>query len=553
MLCCRFGRAAPAQPQAPSAVVRLTGEQSRFFSTSFAALAAQAKVTLVIEGVPLPQTLSDEQMKRVPEQAPLGEMLNALADGYDYGVEERKGSVFVLKKRYSDPRDLPGVTREECRAALKDMLRALAPYNPHTSTNSKRDPLLGEFMTTLTDEQIRRLGGVHTGTSIPDPLPKSQALPVASLSARQRTLVWRFITYYYVQARVQGMEAAIRKMDQLVPEESVTFRWTERGGQRAFGYQIPVTDPKAPPGLVFFRALPDAPSDSVPLFGFGKDTPPQEARDKREMAPSTLASVVASLNARRKDTEPKITVDDALAPKPVIVFGSEAASPRQILDALAAVYGLRVVTDEDGALRLSRPSFRLAATIADLPEAVRRTFPEPLLRAFHTDESERLRREVMGEDLRRYQRRVAEEAGEIQTPEEAKAERERSQKRSEQFSKVNFLPDAIQIAATQHLRALTEPKVEADPNGRLPLSALNQEVKNTLAYLIMAEEYRGLNILFHRPAPDWITHLDQMYLVGGVYEHDGKKTFALFTAKSSPDGENVDHVGGGRAGVEYIR
>ncbi len=165
--------------------VRITQTQARVFQDTLAAMATQARVAFVAEGAPLRPALPDQAAPTLSQSAPLSvaveKAVEKLAAAYDYDAE-RRGNLFVLKKRYSDPHDLPGVTLQECASALADAERLMSPYNPRVS----RDSLVARgVIKSLTPQQLQAM---HDGSP-----------SVASLSPGQQAQVLRFALYLYVQ------------------------------------------------------------------------------------------------------------------------------------------------------------------------------------------------------------------------------------------------------------------------------------------------------------------------------------------------------------------
>lgn len=558
-----------------SARLSVTKEEARSLAKALTVLAKQAGVVFVVEGVPLQPTLTEEQIKDIAEtESPVSDLVTKLAAAYDYEAKHQSQSrFFLLKKRYSDPRDLPAVTLEECRLALQDVRRVLARHNPRVSNDpSPKDPVVGELMLSLSQEHLRRMRGKRQGSGVVSPTPRELAMPLSALDARQRGLVWRFATYYYVQRRAEEAEITAGEIDTLLQHGAV-FCWAEREGRRFFGYETPITAKGAPPGAVRFWPLnlPSGaanlelivpgrsrsrgfalPRGQVPQGPDPTDPAPQITTPGATLTTSTLGSVLADLNARRGDAA-EMVVDDTLAAKPVMVFGERAVPPGQILDALAEVYGLRVRAQEDGKLRLTRRLFKMAVKITDLPEALRQVFPEPLLRAFHSSALAQLDAEERENAARRYQPKMQSAAEETNTRtiEEPSAEVERMRERFKSRDRLRGLPRQIRIAAAQRLRTLLEPKVKLSPDSRMPLSSLSHEERMGLAVLLMADAWEGLRLLISLPTPEWITNFNNLYLVGGLTEDKGVQTFSLFLATPALDGANVNIDGPGVAAVPY--
>ena len=84
---------------------------------------------------------------------------------------------------------------------------------------------------------------------------------------------------------------------------------------------------------MWLSSTPDPTDPLLVRVGTFPPAPPMSA---------SLAQIAAQMNARAADGL-KVSVEPYLAPKRATVFGEEAATPRQALDALAEVYGLRVL------------------------------------------------------------------------------------------------------------------------------------------------------------------------------------------------------------------
>jgi len=224
-------------------------------------------------------------------------------------------------------------------------------------------------------------------------------------------------------------------------------------------------------------------------------------------------------------------VDPALQAKPVMVVNADAVPPDRLLQALADLYGLRVRTEPDGSLRLTRRAFRPAAQLTDLPESIRRVFPEPFRRGL-------------------LHQRAGSAPDAIRPPDSpdpalwkeffAKQEARRQ------------LPSLTRIEAVRRLRSTLEPKVKAAPDNRVPVSALDELERQALATIVMANCVLAVRNLLV-PTPEHIAHFDRSFIVGGVGTRpDGKAYFSLAHAVLNPDGKTV-RVAGGFGGAEYTR
>lgn len=566
-------------PAAPDPVVQLNSAQAVVFSNALDVLARAGRVAFVAEGTPLTLRLSDNQLKALalPEKgAPLAILVEHVAAAYDYDVE-RRGSVFLLRKRYSDPRDLPSVTVEEGVEAARDVSRLLDRFNPkviQAVPPGQPNGLYGELMLSLTDEQLQHMG--LDNNSFSSRIPLAAALPIAALSPRQRELAWRFALYFHVQVLADDVENARDELRRFqVP--STVFCWNVvssdpfwRAGLRAFGYEFvsereenkprfwPLGGSDVGMGLRAggsrlgewrsFRAVarvsrpggepfPDttAPDLAAPSSaGEAPSVPPAQA------APNTLSAVAEAFMTAGTGAPAaaEAVVDEALQAKAITVTGTQYVPAEDLLRAMAAVYGLRVRTQEDGALRLSRHTARPAARLSDLPATLERALPEPLVRALRgpARESETVR----FENIKALPGESAEALNERWN--------EAMRQDSKTWNEARERPSRMRAEAIRRLRTTVEPKLRAAPNGRVPVLALDETERQALAVATLAECVRALDTFLMKPVPDYLVHFDAAFLVGGLSERDGKTWFSLALAVSNPDGKTVSFTGGGAIG-----
>lgn len=560
--------ASQAQPSPISSsdpFVQLDAEKTPRFSDLLDTLSTQANITFIVEGSPFTPALSAEQVKKVSaSKVRLSEMVEQVAEAFDYEVTQPSNNLFRMEKRYSDSNDLPGVTLQECRLATRDMLRLLSAWNPKLKAHCPEDPRVKEFIASLTEEQLQAMA------------IRSQGLPVSSLSLRQQSQVWQIALHFYVQLPEQDIRAVAAQID-CVLNKNTTFGWSDQRGMRLFGYEgrLRLSDgqpfvyfrPLSHPGRVMSRAdgvvgfiTSKAPSNQpkqfLPRDAYHDPTQPGVADtkpgDAKQHVGTTLGEVVSELNARANGSL-SMVVDEALASKPITAIGLEYATPAAILQAAADIYGLRVKKESDGALRLTRMFWRTPRNIAELPESLRRMFPKPLLRALHIDEIDRVWAQERKERHRRAAQKVAPQNSEDSPSATDKAEEagktvELIKKRLE----LKASPTILRIAAVRRLRTGVEPKLETTSNGRVPLTALGEPERTALANVIMADCFQAVNLILSKEPPDYITSFSTTILTGGVGKDPaGKLKFALFLKQPPlPDG-TVFFRSAGFSNVDY--
>lgn len=501
-------------------IVRLTETETGTFRLALEALARQAPVTFVAEGEPRKPSLAKGNAPVIaPEGMPLSDAAGRIAKAFDYDMK-RQGNVFRLTKRYTDARDLPGITLEESRLFLADLLRVVEKFSPKVPPmrpSDRRGPLVNDIIALLTPEQISAM---------------KDGLPVASLNAPLQAQMRRMGLYFYVQVRAEDLERSIEPLELATKNEPV-FCWKEINGQRLFGYKLDFQKGSKLAEVPYFRSLYIAQTGtgSVAALGFGVQTsvikdkygnPRPQPTLVDPWAPTvadidtagnlpavmTLKTVVATLSNRKEASPAKMTVDEALAEKPVTVAGEAHNPAAQIMTALAEIYGLRLMSEEDGTLRLTRRTVRVPAQLTGLPTALQSIFPEPLLRA------------LRGEGRN--------------TPNTAPS-----------GLSAHISPqDAARVEAVRRLRAAIEPKVKAARERQVPLSSLSARENTALAALLLHDALQRTMGFTVAILPLYITEFDHLSLYGGVYTGlDGKSKFRILFGGQTPDGRRIPAVG----------
>lgn len=580
--------------------VHLSSAQAHIFRDALATLAAQARVSFVVEGVPLHPILSTRNASPVPDAgAPLSRAVDALAARYDYAVL-RHGRVFELTKRYSDPNDLPGVTLKEWGHTLEDIQRITDQFNPHVpsvSFSQGRNPLLGDLVASLTASQVAAMQ-----EKTPD-----KGLTVSSLGPQQRALVQRLALYFYVQRPLDGAQIAIMDLREASKfGASVVFRKGDLiallhltgppaqglGGLQVFGYETPVESvghssfrPLSSPGgrvayngnVIMIAHYPPGTinpphqdsTDPMPILPHLLTVPGVvAATEGAGPTPSSIASVIATLNSSLGQNR-SLTVADDVQNKPIIVVGFENASPADILQAMADVYGLRVTRKKDGVRLLERNQFAVPTDVSGLPDALRRVFPSPFLRALHLDLRESREEQYrllvaqswalqgtqtpedgaagQGGSQQNQQAVEARPSDRQQQSAASEAMRKLIHNRIEERDRIRAYLPALRAAAVRQLRTHVEPLLSQAKDGLVPLSSVSEADQQAFAIALIAPCLESLTPLLNRQVPDYITDYDQLYLMGGPEkDRNGANFFGVFLALPSPDGSRLEQgVGSG--------
>jgi len=495
--------------------IQLTSKEVRSFRLAFSTLANKAHVTFIIEAEPLRPTLGpNTHIGLPPDGEPLSTLVPKIADAYDYEAT-RSGNVFILTKRFSAPEDIPDVTLAECAQAMDDVAFVVAPFDPHFKRGQvEKSPAMQDLLSSLTPEQI---------TALQD---KQHGLAVASLPPSQQQEAEPLVLFLYVQLPLGNTAPAMQQIRSVGGAVPVFCR-------RNFGDVVPDSSKMGLGDINLFgiefldvpasktRFIPLSKPDSISSNGDGfslmwdtsvNGKPVMSSPDPTDPPPpavpvshspmsvnvvnsETLGEVVARLNVGTGG-KPKITVDAALAPKRVAVFGEEFTPPLKILDALAELYGLRVRhSDDEKTLRLTRRLFQVPLTPEGISLAIQAIMPAPLIRA---------RQNYLGRQ-----------------------------------------PAPLHIAAVRALRTVIEPKLKASKTGRVALSELSSRENMALAAALMADTAGTLEDAFSQPLPPGVLNPNLLRLTGTIQEQNGRRTTELHLALPNLDGKGTLVIGPG--------
>jgi hypothetical protein len=167
----------------PEPAVHLRRESLDSFDSALQTLATQGRVAIVAEGTPYALRLSEEETAALftslaaPEGVPVSKAVETVAAAFDYDSVHLDEDVFALRKRYSDPRDLPFVTLDEAIHSLRSIFSSTNALNPHLPTESMPDYAPRLFAKAVGAEQSEYL---------------RNGMPVAQLRPDERQILWDF-------------------------------------------------------------------------------------------------------------------------------------------------------------------------------------------------------------------------------------------------------------------------------------------------------------------------------------------------------------------------
>jgi hypothetical protein len=530
-----WGRgAAIAQP--PGVVAPVPDARSPVgFQDVLQALSARLKVSLLAEDQPLNLELSPAEAAPLlaalkDEKLSDEEVIRRVAEAFDYLAIRHKPTVFLLKKRFTSPYDLPCVTPEEWGEASQDVIRVLKAYSPGITQFSK-DPATRELIRSFSPEQLAALAS-------------EEGLPLASLNPAQKQAVWRCCLFFYVQAPFDKiLDAGTQAHCVLNPE--TRFGWFDDLGSPVFGYKGPVPDrvalrenravkqtarearfrPLGSPNQ--FVARTDGIVQVIRSANGGDPTDPgkdwinsNRADSLKADAPRParpLVQVVGEWDRRRQGARGgastpappyRLGVDPALAEKRVTLVGDPFTDPDTLFEAVAELYGLRITTDQDKNYRLlTRPRLRLPTDMGQLRAALFEILPQPFLRAA-------LDLPAPGPATRALYRDEDNPNNPIRTPEKWR------------------------LAAVRLARFYAEPVLKQKKVDTLALAEIEPTGRIALANVLMADVMAPFRELVANPVPPpYIADFNRLVLKGGPFtDRDGERQFSLGLATRREDG-----------------
>jgi len=486
-------------PPAENIPVSLDRTQASHFDNAIQSLSLQGRVVFVAEGWPLHPKLQGKDIPQLAPGEPLASALSNLAAAYDYDASYRYG-VWRLTKRYTDPSDLPEVTQDECIQAMQDVVKVMQPYATDATWPAKRDALDGlipQIAASLNPDQIQAL--------------QKNDLPLSSLNSDQQALAWKFALYFYDQKALNEAHNTLGTLQSAV--NPAVGQGTVAGKYSLFGYQITSISAKVT-FVPFARTLTvSADGSYADPSGFALPVMSRQAglEPASQSGLTTLEGEAEALNKRGAHIE----VDAALQSKPIYIVGDSYATPEQVLDAMAAVYGLNIYKHDDGIMQLRRPLWQMPANITGLGDAVWHVLPAPLLRAIHK-----------GEPTKPVDQATLSNPSIPDT------------QILQQMQGNRALPSQIHQAALLKLRQdVARYHMEHKKADPVPLSALSEADREAFAVVLMTDFLHSALEEYDRPIPFYLTDFNQLVLRGGPYESPDNRSHWKFALNFAlPDG-----------------
>ncbi len=532
-MCLIFGGGSVVQGQEPTAnaplpAQRLTQSGVTEFQNKINDLSRQFSAAFVVEGFPLRRNPPKEDAG-IPV-AGVPQSVVDLAESYDYDVA-KSDTLFVFRKRYTQPDDVPLVTLGECRAALRDGVQLLSRFadvppmqpnlGPVTTLAYYEDGTKEKFLSSFSVSQwnqIARPGGLRL-----DELQGIQQQNVIKFAATRR--------FHWTILNTLGTTQLLELMQERKPTlgfrngETMFDRTAQLKGVPLFGYEAPygakhilAFRPISHPHVVESNATHVGAStetdsrDPTKVVNLGKDETAPNAQDfawaqVEKSSPTVyLSEAINRLNERRVTSKEAdffpYTVDTALAEKPVFMVGEDKATPYAILHGIAAVYGLRVVKNDKGEERITRLRATIPRNLLELPSAMQASLPLPLQKVLQ------------------------------------------SQQKTQKFTydsgtSIDRNSDMLfHIATVKHLRAATEPIIKAAKDGKVPLSELGPEASRDLAVSLLTTDYlQTIREMRTNHFPVYLNDLNRVALSGKRTEQaDGSVMVSLSVCEVDKDG-----------------
>jgi len=345
-------------------LVHLSLAQSASFSEALDALAAQGHVAIVAEGAPLVSRLSKKDTQDLTAPLPLSPAVTKIAASFDYDVQEQD-NVFVLTKRYTDPKEMPCVTLEECDQAFKDMLTLLEPFNPNFDEASDDHSVHTTFIKFFNSLSPRQLQEARTKT-----------LHYGELNSDQQKMIESVFLSGFVQFPSYKLRETVDILD-YAPKSVLTG---QDKGYNALFIELPMSYDRS---LRYYHPLEGGVTplkEAQPTLILPKQA---ETGSSPVPAPMTLEAVVALL----PHTGPPAVVDACLKDKPVSAAGLSNVSAMDVLRALKVLYNLRIGASDAGGNKLMRQLPPPTDSLRDLGPNVWSLLPVSFLRAMHSEEA----------------------------------------------------------------------------------------------------------------------------------------------------------------------
>ena len=524
--------AAPKNQTAPQATSSASPQTKPAAPPFFDYLTRQAKNASVyfVEGEPARYIVTDDA------EAARSRSLPDEAARYGYQTETLPSGIVVFHKTYYDEGDLPSVTVEEWRAAVKDMRAIINAVSPHMDMSSPRIHLADGIINSFTPQQIAAMERgrdeidqrqqAKKPPAVTEAMVQQNGLPVSALNAQQKAEVWRIVRFLSVQNALVEAERGFLKSEVILDETTPVFMFQKIEGVGLFGYEIKrLSDTEAHfVSLSYPYQFSGSLDGTMPtLYTKAKKefmvplqndpTAPSKIVDDTNAKAITLEELVALLNARSASDKP-VVLSQELAAKRITFVGELArVSTLDAVRAVASVYGLRVVNAADQ-ITLTRPRARITSDPAQLSAALEEVIPLPFLHGYYR----------IGQDDDPATKKIKLASGpNISSDKEV---------------------TGLRWAAVRRLRQTVGQKIKAASDNRVPLSGLDAKEKEAFATILMSYSLKSLADFIKLPTPAYVTNFNNTVLVGSSGKgSDGKPWLTFFLAQRLSSGSLVQESG----------
>lgn len=459
------------------------------FNEAMGRVASQYKIAIVVENAPLHPTAIMSELPDFTPNSDWQKELKRLANAFDFSVaREKDANVWLLKKRYSDPADLPAVTMDECLLGLQDIERLLAQYMPLMDEGQQPGDEIPGLLRLLTAEQARDM--------------KQNKLKMQDLTPEQRQILVHTALRLYIglpSIQVRRFITAFRQASKAKLRE-------RRDGQ---GERLGFDTAGDAISFVSVATISDVQNS-------GKDV---SSSVTQAAVPTTLAEAAKELAKRAKTT---LAISPEVSERPVLRFGEAYAEPNDLFRAYAATQGLRVISSSNQALIIKRQPVPHAANFADIPRLVRMALPEPMIRSTHEAEIAALQNTI-----RRTNSATA------AVTEEESQRRERENKRL--FEERNRLQQSIDMVGLEAANRLLESfrlyqratKPSDTAGNTVAVSQLNHVERSVLALCLLTSFVHLMQTDIKTEVPEYLREFGNLVIGGGVEEENGRRSASI--------------------------
>ena len=494
-------------------VVSVAASDLSRFDTAFAALSSKYHVAVFAEAAPLHAALGKNEQEKLtdalaPEKSPtLSQAVETIAQAFGYQSFRTSENTFLLLKNYRDARDLPFVTYEEAIASFRQIHRVMSTLDPHVVPSKNSNSPMYQLMTALQ----KNYGENQMASGI----------PIAALSPERRQLLYRYNLNGFLISKEGGASSCLRFLqaskdprsqfahinfldtkvsltiyegpfrrsmttgEALMTDYAISHGFTmQHGGMNqtrtANGFQINtgVLRGKLPPqqqAVIGQEVTPEAFPDP--------DAPTPADYISSGEPPTQNIQTLAQLCEKIQRTGYVLTVDPAIAPKTVTLFGADLLPADAVLQNAAYVYGLRVQHKAEKETYLTTPAPAPARSIEEVSEKVELSTPLPWRRALWqgADWEEAALNEADAKAVAR---------GEAQFNTFRKADNYKNS------AKVRT--GAMYREAARRLRVLIEPKLNASSSKTYPLQNMTEEESRCFTLMGVMEYLPDLKAAIER-------------------------------------------------------